>query len=111
MAQTGKPVQAAGPRRLYRAADVFQLVQWLDDDRVVVFAYCCGAEHRGYPGYPFGGSETADSGDIFTCRLSSGTCSLAVKRSEDGYEVPLADYGRGRRRPGYDETSRPEGVT
>ena len=80
-----------GSPQTSRVADVFQLVQWLDDDRVVVFAYCCGAERRGYPGYPFGGSETADSGDLFTCRLSSGACSLAVKRSEDGYEVPLAD--------------------
>ncbi len=90
VAHTGEPVRLRVPAD-FRAADVFQLVQWLDDDRVVVFAYCCGAEHRGYPGYPFGGSETADSGDLFTCRLSSGACSLAVERSEDGYEVPLAD--------------------
>ena len=90
VAHTGEPVRLRVPAGC-RAADVFQLAQWLDDDLVAVFAYCCGAEHAGYRGYPFGGSETGDSGDLFTCRLSSGTCTLAVKRSENGFDVPLAE--------------------
>ena len=64
----------------YTSADTFELVQWLDDDRVAVFAYRDRM------------TEIADAGDIFVCRLSSGRCTLAVKGSGSArYQLPMAD--------------------
>ena len=89
--RAGKLVRLRVPESYVRS-DVFQLVQWLDDDRVALFAYCCGTESADFPGYPVGGSEVADPGDIFVCTLSSGKCTLTVKGSEStGYQVPMAD--------------------
>ena len=89
--RSGQPVRLRVPAS-YTRADVFQLVQWLDDDRVALFGYCCGGGTPDYQGYPSGGSEVADEGDIFVCRLSRGSCTLTVGASgRTGYQVPMAD--------------------
>jgi hypothetical protein len=57
------------------------LSQWLDDERVVLFAYA--GEH---------GTELPDAGDFFTCEISSGRCRLVVKGGPGTvYEVPNLD--------------------
>jgi len=69
LARTGAPVKLRVPSD-YGASDYFNIIQWLDDDRVVLTA--------------------SDTDDLFVCRLSSGRCRLAVTRST------LADFaGRG----------------
>jgi len=69
LARTGAPVKLRVPIA-YTAADYFNIIQWLDDDRVALAA--------------------SDTDDLFVCRLSSGRCRLAVTRST------LADFaGRG----------------
>ena len=61
----------------------YELVQWLDADRVAVFAY---AVRDG------GGSEVNDRGDILVCQFSTGTCRLAVRGNRHtAFAVPMAE--------------------
>lgn len=80
LAQTGAPIRLRIPAGT-TAADRILLTQWLDDDRVVLFALDGD-----------GGSWLGDTGDFFTCDISSGTCRLEPQ-GEPGviYQVPTRD--------------------
>ena len=61
-------------------ATTFELTQWLDDDRVALFAYTSGP------------SEYADEGEFFSCALSTGTCELEAQgRVGSRYQAPRLD--------------------
>jgi hypothetical protein len=78
-ARTGEPIRlrvAAGVTDAKR----FELSQWLDDDRVVLFAYA----NRD--------TELADQGDIFVCTLSTGDCRLELEgQPGTAYQLPGLD--------------------
>lgn len=77
LARTGAPIRLRIPVGS-TAARRIALAQWLDDDRVVLFAY------KGVSG-----SELADGGDFFTCDISSGSCRLELRGKPGiGYQVP-----------------------
>ena len=57
----------------------FVVVQWLDDDHLVLFAY---HEHTELPDHV---------GDILVCPVPSGTCELAVPASDTNPYVPPGD--------------------
>jgi hypothetical protein len=80
LAQTGAPIRLRIPEGT-TAADRIALTQWLDDDRVVLFALDGD-----------GGSWLAEAGQFFTCDISNGTCRLEP-RGEPGdlYQVPTRD--------------------
>lgn len=64
-ARTGEPIRLRVPSGATEATR-FEFSQWLDDDRLVLFAY---AGLR---------AELADEGDIFVCALSTGNCRLEL---------------------------------
>ncbi len=66
--RTGEPLVLRLPRG-YHSTDAFALAQWLDDDRVSLFA-----DHQGWAEYP------SHVGDILICQLSTGRCVVAVAR-------------------------------
>jgi hypothetical protein len=72
-ARTGRKVHLRVVPADYETLGDLQPVQWLDDDRVAMFAD--------------GGDESPGGGDLFVCRLSTGTCRLEVSRSRTGYEA------------------------
>ena len=78
-ARTGEPVRlqvSSGATEATR----FELSQWLDDDRFVLFAYTRPP------------TELADEGDIFVCTLSTGTCRLEVNSPPGtAYQLPALD--------------------
>ena len=78
---TGEPIRLR-VRSGATEATRFELSQWLDDDRLVLFAYTD----------PYGGSEVADEGDIFVCVVATGNCRLEL-RGEAGtaYQLPALD--------------------
>jgi hypothetical protein len=80
-ARTGEPIRlrvASGATQATR----FELSQWLDYDRLVLFAYT----------NPDGGSEFADAGDVFVCTLSTGTCRLELQgQPGTAYQLPGLD--------------------
>lgn len=81
VANTGRSLRLRVPSGYRPGTGSFELVQWLDPDRVAVFAYVGD-----------GASEFNDGGDILVCRLSTWACRLAVRG--DGhtpYAVPTAD--------------------
>jgi hypothetical protein len=57
-------------------SSVVSLSQWLDDDRIVVFA------NGG------GGDLSAQEGDLLVCPLPDGICRIAVPRSSSPYVAP-----------------------
>lgn len=80
-ARTGDPIHLHVPSGA-TAATRFEFSQWLDDDRLVLFAYT----------EPDGGSELADEGDIFVCALSSGSCRLELQgQPGTAYQLPDLD--------------------
>jgi hypothetical protein len=80
-ASTGAPIRLRVPAGATEAMR-FELSQWLDDDRVVLFAYTD----------PYGGSELADAGDTFVCTLSTGTCRLELQgQPGTAYQLPGLD--------------------
>ncbi len=64
----------------YDATDAFALVQWLDDDRVALVA-----DYRGWNEFP------SHEGDIFTCRLSTSRCVIAVPDFESPDRDPAGE--------------------
>jgi hypothetical protein len=78
-ARTGEPIRlrvSSGATEATR----FQFSQWLDDDRLVLFAYT-GIR-----------TEAADEGDIFVCALSTGTCRLDLRgQAGTAYQLPALD--------------------
>jgi hypothetical protein len=78
---TGEPIRLR-VRSGATEATRFELSQWLDDDRLVLFAYTD----------PYGGSEVADEGDIFVCVLLTGNCRLEVQgQAGTAYQLPALD--------------------
>lgn len=77
LARTGAPIRPRIPPGS-TAATRIALAQWLDDDRVVLFAYDGDS-----------GSEVADSGAFFICDVSTGSCRLELRgRPGARYQVP-----------------------
>ena len=70
VALTGRPVRLRLPSRDREPSDR-ALTQWLDADRVVL-----------------AGTDSADGTDLLVCRLSTGSCRLAVHLPGDGYTEP-----------------------
>jgi hypothetical protein len=80
-ARTGEPIRLRVPSAATEATR-FEFSQWLDDDRLVLFAYTD----------PYGGSEVADEGDIFVCALSTGNCRLELQgQPGTAYQLPALD--------------------
>jgi hypothetical protein len=80
-ARTGDPIHLRVPSEA-TTATIFEFSQWLDDDRLVLFAY---TESEA-------GTELADEGDIFVCSLSTGTCRLELQgRPGTAYQLPGLD--------------------
>jgi hypothetical protein len=80
LAQTGAPLRLRVPAGATEAGRL-AVSQWLDDGRLVLFAYA--EEH---------GTELPDAGDFLTCEVSTGRCRLTMK-GEPGavYQVPNLD--------------------
>jgi hypothetical protein len=74
---TGSPIRLRVPEG-YDGARSFTTFQWLDDDRLALMA---GAGSMGFvPGLdPDLPADNDGYGDIMVCRISSGTCRLAVR--------------------------------
>jgi hypothetical protein len=80
-ARTGDPIHLRVPSGA-TTATLFEFSQWLDDDRLVLFAY---TEFEA-------GTEVADEGDIFLCALSTGTCRLELEgQPGTAYQLPGLD--------------------
>ena len=78
-ARTGEPIRLRVPSGATEATR-FEFSQWLDDDRLVLFAY---AGLR---------TEIADEGDIFVCALSTGDCRLELQgQLGTAYQLPALD--------------------
>ncbi len=58
------------------SGSLIQVSQWLDDDRVALWAD------------DGGGDLPAKHGDLLVCRLPDGTCRVAVPRSPRAYVAP-----------------------
>lgn len=79
VARTGKPIQLRVQEGVTEATR-FEFSQWLDDDRLVLFAYAGSW------------TEAADEGDIFVCALSTGTCRLELPgQPGTAYQLPALD--------------------
>jgi hypothetical protein len=80
-ARTGEPIRFRVPEAATEATR-FEFSQWLDDDRLVLFAYTD----------PYGGSEVADEGDIFVCVVATGNCRLELRgQAGTAYQLPALD--------------------
>ncbi len=78
-ARTGEPIRLRVPSAATDATR-FEFSQWLDDDRLVLFAYTSLV------------SEVADEGDIFVCALSTGNCRLELQgQPGTAYQLPALD--------------------
>jgi len=78
-AHTGEPIRLRVPSGATEATR-FEFAQWLDDDRLVLFAYTSRV------------SEVPDEGDIFVCALSSGRCQLELQGQPGArYQLPALD--------------------
>ncbi|MEO6713774.1 MAG: hypothetical protein ABIM89_10145 [Mycobacteriales bacterium] len=72
--RTGRPLELSVPTG-YTSAEDFQLVQWLDDDRLALKAFI-----RGSP-FTEGYIWHHEPGDFLICTVSSGICTVAVQGS------------------------------
>jgi hypothetical protein len=78
-ARTGDPIRLQVPAGASEATR-FELSQWLDDDRFVLFGYT----------EPL--TEYANEGDMFVCALSTGDCRLQLRgRPGTPYQLPALD--------------------
>lgn len=72
----GRPLQLRVPKGYDAETTSFTVVQWLDDGRLVLFAY---HEHSELPMHV---------GDILVCPVPSGTCEVVVPASDATPYVP-----------------------
>lgn len=72
----GRPLRLNVPKGYNGTEGSLAVVQWLDDDHVVVFAY---HEHNEFPSHV---------GDFLTCPVPTGTCRVVVPASETAYVPP-----------------------
>jgi hypothetical protein len=78
---SGRPIRLRIPSGATEATRL-EFSHWLDDDRLVLFAYT-GSE---------GGTEVADEGDIFVCALSTGNCRVELRGQPwAAYQLPGLD--------------------
>jgi hypothetical protein len=78
---TGRPIHLRVPPEATEATRL-EFSHWLDDDRLVLFAYT-GSD---------GGTDAADEGDIFVCALSTGDCRLELQgQPGTAYQLPGLD--------------------
>lgn len=73
---TGEPLKLRVPAGYRSPGDEMSVVQWLDDDRLVLFS------NQG------AGDLPAQVGDLLVCRLSDGHCRVAVRASSTPYIAP-----------------------
>jgi hypothetical protein len=73
---TGERVELRVPAGYRSPGNEMPVVQWIDDDRVVLFA------NDG------GGDLPPKVGDLLVCRLSDGRCHVAVRASATPYVAP-----------------------
>jgi hypothetical protein len=73
---TGEPLKLRVPARYTSPGDEMSVVQWIDDNRLVLFP------NQG------GGDLPARVGDLLVCRLPNGQCRVAVRASSTPYIAP-----------------------
>jgi hypothetical protein len=73
---TGERVELRVPAGYRAPGTEMPLVQWIDDDRVVLFP------NEG------GGDLPPKVGDLLVCRLPDGQCHVAVRASATAYVTP-----------------------
>lgn len=72
----GRPLRQRVPKGYDGTEESLAVVQWLDDDHVVLFAY---HEHNEFPSHV---------GDFLACPVPTGTCRVVVPASETPYVPP-----------------------
>jgi hypothetical protein len=72
----GRPLRLSVPQAYDGTDESLAVVQWLDDDHVVLFAY---HEHNEFPSHV---------GDFLACPVPTGTCRVVVPASEATYVPP-----------------------
>ncbi len=73
---TGEPLALRVPAGYTSPGDEMSVVQWIDDDRLVLFP------NEG------GGDLPAQVGDLLVCKLPDGLCRVAVRASSTPYVAP-----------------------
>jgi hypothetical protein len=72
----GRPLRLNVPQEYNGTEESLAVVQWLDNDHVVLFAY---QEHNEFPSHV---------GDFLACPVPRGTCRVVVPASETPYVPP-----------------------
>ena len=72
----GRPLRLTVPQGYEGSEESLAVVQWLDDDHLVLFAY---HEHNEFPRHV---------GDFLACPVPTGTCRVVVPASEAPYVPP-----------------------
>ena len=73
---TGEPLELRVPAGYTAPGEEMSVVQWIDDDRLVLFPNAGG------------GDLPAQVGDLLVCRLPDGRCHVAVRASSTPYIAP-----------------------
>jgi hypothetical protein len=73
---TGEPLELRVPAAYTSPGDEMSVVQWIDDNRIVLFP------NEG------AGDLPAQVGDLLECRLPNGECRVAVRAASTPYIVP-----------------------
>ena len=73
---SGEPLELRLPAGYTAPGEEMPVVQWLDDDRIVLFSY------------NYEGDFPPQVGDLLVCRLPDGLCRVAVGASSTQYVAP-----------------------